>query len=153
MPPQGFYQEAGRAGRDGAPARCVLLYAPRDIPRFLQLLRGKGKAAKERAVQHLEEASIGFDICHGEVFVLSVDAPPTWVHLQCGCGHNDMKGPKLYAILKVLRAWTRRLLLLPHTVPVHAVQYLSLDSWPTAAEDPPCGWRVPSSFMNPVCEF
>jgi ATP-dependent DNA helicase RecQ len=34
-----FQQETGRAGRDGLPAECVLLYSPRDTARWERLMR------------------------------------------------------------------------------------------------------------------
>jgi RecQ family ATP-dependent DNA helicase len=39
---EGYYQEAGRCGRDGAPGECILFYGKRDVPRILNLLR-RGK--------------------------------------------------------------------------------------------------------------
>ena len=41
--PEAYYQEAGRAGRDGAPARCELLWTKRDLV-LMRRLAGRGPA-------------------------------------------------------------------------------------------------------------
>ncbi|RHY20496.1 hypothetical protein DYB36_002700 [Aphanomyces astaci] len=38
---EGYYQESGRAGRDGLPAHCVLLFRPQDVPRVASLVHSE----------------------------------------------------------------------------------------------------------------
>lgn len=46
-----YYQEAGRAGRDGEESECVLLFSPRDIPMQKYLIEHSGLAIERKTLE------------------------------------------------------------------------------------------------------
>ncbi|KAF7256149.1 hypothetical protein EG68_06167 [Paragonimus skrjabini miyazakii] len=55
---EGYYQEAGRSGRDGLPATCILYYHWHDVVRLRKLIQGDGPGSTSYANVQLHEDAL-----------------------------------------------------------------------------------------------
>ncbi|MHB1126435.1 MAG: DNA helicase RecQ [Bacillota bacterium] len=60
---EAYYQEAGRAGRDGEPSECILLFAPKDIV-IQKYLIEQTTFSPDRKINEYKKLQVVVDYCH-----------------------------------------------------------------------------------------
>lgn len=78
---EAYYQEAGRAGRDGAPAECILFHGPEDYQINKFLIERSNKDSPDQLTRDLSRLHRMYDYCHTDFclrsFILEYFNEPT----------------------------------------------------------------------------
>jgi ATP-dependent DNA helicase RecQ len=85
---EGYYQETGRAGRDGLPAEALLLYGGQDVATVRGLIENGDNEAQKRVERHKLEAMVGLAeslTCRRRVLLGYFGET-----LTADCGHCDV---------------------------------------------------------------
>lgn len=108
---EGYYQETGRAGRDGGEGRCIAFYAYKDLQKLEKFMQGKPVAEQEIGKQLLQETAAFAEtsVCRRKVLLHYFGEE--YLEENCGCCDNCLNPKKqveakelLVAVLEVVVA-------------------------------------------------
>jgi ATP-dependent DNA helicase RecQ len=92
---EAYAQEAGRGGRDGKAARCVLLFSPDDVA--IQEYFLSGTYPTKRQVRQVYEALEAFSAATGK---LAEESPPNVANIALGSGVGQQRTRTVLSLLK-----------------------------------------------------
>ncbi len=105
---EGYYQETGRAGRDGGEGQCIVFYARKDLDKLGKFMEGKPVAEQDIGRQLLQETAAYAEssVCRRKLLLnyFGEDYPQDNCHNCDNCLHPKEKRDATDALLMVLNA-------------------------------------------------